>query len=208
VQDLCHKHNILFICDEVQTGYGRTGTDLAFQHEPGVKPDLVVLGKAVTGGIYPMSVVLGKKHVMDLVKTFDVAGTFAGSPIACAAALAAVDVLEEECIAERAQRLGETFASAIDQADLPYVVEHRGRGRGMFQTFVVDETISPKITARRIAALCALRGVLVGNGANRLRFSPPLVISEADLLRAVQVIQSAFRDVADLGDFPGSDILN
>lgn len=208
IQNLCHEHNILFICDEVQTGYGRTGTDLAYQHEPDVQPDLVTLGKAVTGGMYPMSIVMGKAHVMDVLTKAEVAGTFAASPIACAAALAALDVLEDESISLQAQQKGTLFTQAIDNLNLPYITEHRGRGRGLFQTLEIDETQNAKVTARRIAALCALRGVLVGNGANRLRFSPPLTISETDLLKAAKVLKSAFEDVVHLDEFPGSAFLN
>ncbi|KAL1619153.1 hypothetical protein SLS56_010241 [Neofusicoccum ribis] len=207
VQSLCHAHNILFIVDEVQTGFGRTGTDLAYQHEPGVQPDLVTLGKAVTGGLYPLSAVLGKAHAMDVLAAHEVAGTFAASPVACAAALAVLDVLEDERIAERAQRLGDLLTRTIDRLAPPHVVEHRGRGRGLFQTLVLDETV-PGVSARRVAALAALRGVLVGNGADRLRFSPPLTIPEEDLVRAVEVVVQAIRDVGALGEFPGSGFLN
>lgn len=207
VQDLCDAHDILFICDEVQTGYGRTGTDLAYQAEPGVQPDLVTLGKAVTGGMYPMSVIMGKAHVMDVVAKYEVAGTFAASPVACAAALAALDALEEEKIAESAQMLGEDLTRTIDELAPPYVTDHRGRGRGLFQTLVLDES-KPGVTARRVAALAALRSVLVGNGANRLRFSPPLTIPKEDLIKAVKVVVQAIKDVETLGDFPSSDFLN
>ncbi|SPO06521.1 related to ornithine aminotransferase [Cephalotrichum gorgonifer] len=206
-QDLCQKHNVLFICDEIQTGLGRTGTDLAYQHES-VKPDLVALGKAITGGVVPMSIVMGKREVMEIIQPYDVASTYAGMPAACAAALAALDVLEDEAISARSQRLGQLLAELISSAGLPYVLEHRGCGRGLFQTLVIDEVPSKGITARRIAALCALRGVLCGNTANRLRFSPPLTISEEALAKAVEVLSGAFSDVATLGEFPGSNGLD
>lgn len=207
VQDLCQKHNVLFICDEVQSGYCRTGTDMAYQQEPGVQPDLITLGKAVTGGLYPMSVIMGKSHVMDTLSKHEVGSTFAASTVACAAALAALDVMEEEKLSERSKRLGVLFTKAVDDANLPYVIGHQGRNRGLFQTLTVDES-TPGVTARRIAALCALRGMLCGCSANRLRFSPPLVISETDLLKGVNILASAFRDVASLGDFPGSTFIN
>ncbi|VUC31948.1 unnamed protein product [Clonostachys rosea] len=205
VQDLCSRYNILFICDEVQTGYGRTGTDLAFQNEPGVKPDLVVLGKAITGGQLPMSAILGNESTLGLLKPYEVASTYAAAPVACAAAIAALDVLEEEKISERSQKLGSILTEAFEKAVLPHLLDHRGKRRGLFQTLVVDEDASSGITARRIAALCAHRGVLVGNAANRLRFSPPLTICREDMLKAVDVVVSAFRDVSKLGDFLGSD---
>ncbi|PLB35686.1 L-ornithine aminotransferase [Aspergillus candidus] len=204
VQDLCRKHNVLFLCDEVQTGFGRTGFDLAYQRESGVKPDMVALGKALTGGATPMSLVMGKAHVMDIIEQGDIVSTFAASPVGCAAALAVLDVLEAEDISARSQQLGLVLADAIDRAQLPYILEHRGRDAGLFQTLVVDEKPELGITARRIAALCALRGVLCGNAANRLRLSPPLVIAEDALCRSVEVIAKAFRDVGTLGLFPGS----
>lgn len=154
-----------------------------------------------------MSIIMGKSHVMDLLEHYDIASTYAATPVACAAALAAIDILEEEDISARAQRLGDVLTQALEDANLPHILEHRGRGRGLFQTLVVDES-TEGVTARRIAALCAIRGVLCGNSANRLRFSPPLTITEADLLRAVDVIAGAFRDVATLGKFPGCDGLD
>lgn len=154
-----------------------------------------------------MSIIMGKKHVMDVLDKFEIASTFAAPPVACAAALAVLDILEEEKISERAQYLGKVFAKAIDDANLPYVLEHRNRDRGLFQCLVVDETLKG-VTARRIAALCAQRGVLCGAGGNRLRFSPPLTIPEANLLKAVDIIAKAFRDVASMGDFPGSQYIN
>ncbi|EXJ80439.1 hypothetical protein A1O1_08584 [Capronia coronata CBS 617.96] len=208
VQDICQKHNVLVICDEIQTGFGRTGRDLAYQHELGVKPDLVLLGKGLTGGVTPLSLVMGKKHVMDILAPGEVANTYAASPPACAAALAVLDILEEDQISARAQRLGRIMSNAIQEAQLPHLLEHRGKGRGLFQTLVIDESADGLVTARRIAALCAVRGVLVGNGSNRVRLSPPLTISETALLKAVNVIASAFRDVGALGDFAGSEYLN
>lgn len=151
-----------------------------------------------------MSVVMGKKHVMDILEPYDVASTYAGMPAACAAGLAALDILEKDKISAQAQRLGELLAKSIDNAALPHILEHRGRGRGLFQTLVINEVPSKGITARRIAALCAFRGVLCGNSANRLRFSPPLTISEEALTKAVEVLSGAFKDVGALGDFPGA----
>lgn len=152
-----------------------------------------------------MSVVIGKKHVMDVIGKFEVAGTFVASPIACAAALAALDVLEDENMAERSRHLGEVLESAITKLNPPHVLEHRGIGA--FQTLVLDES-TPGVTARRVAALSALRGVLVGNGADRLRFSPPLTISDEDLVKATGVVVQAIRDVETLGEFPGSEFIN
>ncbi|EEU40328.1 uncharacterized protein NECHADRAFT_76480 [Fusarium vanettenii 77-13-4] len=205
VQDLCNKYNILFICDEIQSGYGRTGRDLAYQHEEGVHPDLVTLGKAVTGGFYPMSVIMGKKDVMDVLGKNEVLSTFGAAPVACAAAIASLEVLEEEKISERSQRLGELLSKTVKKLSPPHVKELRGGA--LFQSLVLDESV-PGVTARRVAALAALRGVLVGIGAGRLRFSPPITITEEDLVKAIEIVVQALKDVTTLGDFPGSDFLN
>ncbi|EWY83105.1 hypothetical protein FOYG_15176 [Fusarium oxysporum NRRL 32931] len=152
VQDLCKQYNILFMCDEVQSGYGRTGKDLAYQHEEDVKPDIVTLGKAVTAGFYPMAIIMGKKEVMDVLGKYEVASTFGGSPVACAAALAALDILEEESLSTRSQKLGDLLFRTLRDLDPPHVLEYRGSA--LFQTLVIDES-NLKVTGRRIAALLA-----------------------------------------------------
>ncbi|KAK7230129.1 hypothetical protein V2G26_002299 [Clonostachys chloroleuca] len=205
VQDLCKEHNILLIFDEVQAGYGRTGKDLSYQHAEGVQPDMVTLGKAVTGGFYPMSVVMGKSHVMDVVQKSEILSTFGACPVACAVALAALDVLEEEKISERTHRLGLLLEKTFKELNPPHVIELRGGG--LFYSLVIDESTAG-VTARRAAALTTLRGVLVGCGFNRLRFSPPLTITEDDLVKAIRVISQALRDIEYLGDFPGSEVIN
>lgn len=149
-----------------------------------------------------MSLIMGKSHVMNVIDNYEVVSTFAASPVACAAALAALDVLEKEDISARSKRLGDFLAEAIDNAHLPHVLEHRGRGRGLFQTLVIDEKPEKGITARRIATLCALRGMLCGNAANRLRLSPPLVISQEAIVSAVGILLGALKDVGSLGSFP------
>ncbi|KAL6922395.1 hypothetical protein FSST1_006421 [Fusarium sambucinum] len=205
VQALYRKHNVLFICVEVQAGYGRTGKDLTFQHEPELEPDMVIIGKAVTGGYYPMSIVMGKKHVMDLIQKNEILSTFSTSPISCAAALASLDVLEEERISERSERLGKVLKKTIKSLNPPHVRELRGTA--LFQSLVLDCSV-PGVTPRRVSALAMHRGVLVGIGADRLRFSPPLTISEEDLVKAVTVVAQALRVVTEMGDFPGCVFIN
>lgn len=151
-----------------------------------------------------MSLVMGKSHVMNVIEHGDVVSTFAASPVGCAAALAALDILETQQLSAQAKRLGLVLTKAIDKAQLPYILEHRGKDTGLFQTLIVDEKPELGITARRIATLCALRGMLCGNAANRLRLSPPLVISEEALTRSVEIMVDAFRDVQKMGSIPGS----
>lgn len=152
-----------------------------------------------------MSVVMGKSHVMDLVQKNEILSTFGASPIACAAALASLDVLEEEKLAERSERLGEVIRKTVKALNIPHVKELRGPG--LFQSLVLDLSV-PGVTPRRVSALAMHRGVLVGIGADRLRFSPPLTISEEDLVKAVTIVAQAVEDVTKLEDFPGSEFLN
>lgn len=152
-----------------------------------------------------MSAIMGKSKVMDLIQKSEILSTFAASPIACAAALASIDVLEEEKLAERSERLGEVLRKTIKALNPPYVKELRGPA--LFQSLVLDLSI-PGLTPRRVSALAMHRGVLVGIGADRLRFSPPLTISEEDLVKAVTVVAQAIEDVTKLGHFPGSEFLN
>ncbi|CAH0047316.1 unnamed protein product, partial [Clonostachys solani] len=206
VADLCKKHNILFICDEIQSGFGRTGYDLAHYHEPGVTPDLVILAKALTGGHYPMSIILGNHEVTDLVHCFEIGATQAAAPPGCAAALVALDILEEENLALRSRELGNLLYSELERLNPPHIKTLNGKNRGLFIAAIVDET-HPGVTARKIGALCARRGLLVGAAAGKVRFSPPLTISKTDILKGAKIIDQAFRDVANVGDFVGSEVL-
>ncbi|KAM0226786.1 hypothetical protein ACHAPO_012083, partial [Fusarium lateritium] len=146
-----------------------------------------------------MSIVMGKKHVMDLIQKNEILSTFGTSPISCAAALASLDVLEEERISERSERLGKVLKKTIKSLNPPHVRELRGTA--LFQSLVLDCSV-PGVTPRRVSALAMHRGVLVGIGADRLRFSPPLTISEEDLVKAVTVVAQALRVVTEMGDFP------
>ncbi|KAL1957226.1 hypothetical protein VTO42DRAFT_6260 [Malbranchea cinnamomea] len=231
--ELCRKHNVLFIVDEVQTGFGRVGFKLAHHREPGVKPDMVILGKALTGGngghytiststeitleqkadltprspgMYPMSMVMGTSEVMDVLSPWNVASTFAASHPACVAALTVLDIMEEEDLPARSRRLGTVLYNALKRQNLPHILEHRGKGCGLFQCLVIDES-TPGVTARRVAALCVHRGLMIGQSKNRIRLTPALTISEEDLLKGVEILAGALRDVARVGEIPGEDFI-
>jgi ornithine--oxo-acid transaminase len=152
-----------------------------------------------------MSVVMGKKRVMDLIQKNEILSTFGASPIACAAALASLDVLEEDKISERSERLGEVLRKTVKSLNPPHVKEMRGPA--LFQSLVLDCDV-PGVTPRRVSALAMHRGVLVGIGADRLRFSPPLTISEEDVVKAVKIVIQALKDVTRMGNFPGSEFMN
>ena len=120
--------------------------------------------------------------------------------------MAALEVLEEEDLPARSQHLGKVLWDTLSDLNPPHILEYRGKGRGLFQCIVIDEG-SPGVTGRRVAALCALRGLLVGCTENRIRFSPPLVISEEDIVRGAHIVDGVLREVHTLGAFPGSDYL-
>ncbi|KIY01538.1 uncharacterized protein Z520_03090 [Fonsecaea multimorphosa CBS 102226] len=205
VAALCREHNVLFIADEIQTGFGRTGFNLCHQRD-GVKADLVVLGKALSGGLYPMSGVMGSSRIMNIISPYEIGTTMANNPPGCAAALAALDILEEEKLSDRANDLGELLLEKLRSFNLPHVIEFSGSG--LFIAVAIEQK-PPKVTGRRITALLAHRGVLAsatGMG-DRIRFCPPLTISEEDLLRGADIIATAFADVEDVGKIPGEIVL-
>jgi ornithine--oxo-acid transaminase len=202
VRELCTQHNVLLICDEIQTGLSRTGKLLCVEHE-GIRPDIVLLGKALSGGVYPVSAVLADKEVMLCIKPGEHGSTYGGNPLGCAVAMTALDVLIEERLAERAQRLGEQFRNGVRGLRSPLVKEVRGRG--LFNAIVIDENASKRgRTAWQLCLLLKSRGVLAKpTHVNIIRFSPPLVISEEDLQRGIEIIKQALNDLDELEEIPG-----
>ena len=156
--------------------------------------------------MYPMSMVMGTSETMDVLNPWNVASTFAASHPACAAALTVLDIMAEEDLPARSRQLGDVLYRALKRENLPHILEHRGKGCGLFQCLVIDESV-PGVTARRVAALCVHRGLMVGQSKNRLRLTPPLTISEEDLLKAVEILAGALRDVADFGEIPGEGFI-
>lgn len=202
VRELCKKHNVLLICDEIQTGLCRTGKMLCCEHDH-IRPDVVLLGKALSGGVYPVSAVLADRDVMLCVQPGEHGSTYGGNPLGCAVAMTALDVLVEEDLAHRAQVLGEKFRSAVRAIKSPLIKEVRGRG--LLNAVVINETASVKgHTAWQFCLLLKSRGVLAKpTHVNIIRFAPPLVITEEDLTKAVRVIESCFLDLDKLDDIPG-----
>ncbi|PIL25860.1 hypothetical protein GSI_11613 [Ganoderma sinense ZZ0214-1] len=202
VQELCKKHNVLFICDEIQTGLCRTGKMLCCEHD-NVRPDVVLLGKALSGGVYPVSAVLADRDVMLCIQPGEHGSTYGGNPLGCAVAMTALDVLVEENLSQRAEILGQKFRSAVTAFNSPLVKEVRGRG--LLNAVVIDEESSKKgRTAWQLCLLLKSRGVLAKpTHVNIIRFAPPLVISEADLVKALDIIKSSLEDLDKLDDIPG-----
>lgn len=200
IQRLCREHNALFIADEIQTGLGRTGTILAVHHEPGVRPDIVLLGKALSGGVYPVSAVLADRSVMLAIRPGEHGSTYGGNPLACAAAMEALAVIRDERLCERSARLGDVFRRQLSDIKDERILAVRGRG--LFNALVLRSAADggvgrERATGRVLTAwdLCLAmrdRGILCKpTHDNIVRLSPPLVIAEEDLAKCV----SALRDV-------------
>ncbi|EKM75384.1 hypothetical protein AGABI1DRAFT_116408 [Agaricus bisporus var. burnettii JB137-S8] len=204
VHQLCKKHNVLLICDEIQTGLCRTGKMLACEYE-GIRPDVVLLGKALSGGLYPVSAVLADSDVMLCIRPGEHGSTYGGNPLGCAVAMTALDVLVDEKLADRAMRLGEYFRSAVQSLNSPLV--ECVRGRGLLNAVVIDEKKSTKgRTAWQLCLLLKSRGVLAKpTHVNIIRFAPPLVIEEEDLKRAVRIIGECLADLDTVERIPGDD---
>lgn len=151
VAELCKKHNVLFICDEIQTGLARTGKMLCCEHD-GVRPDIITLGKALSGGVYPVSAVLADRDIMLCIGPGEHGSTYGGNPLGCAVATAALDVLVDEKLCERAEELGEKFRAEMRALDTPLLKEVRGKG--LLNAIVIDESKSKK--GRSAWQLCLL----------------------------------------------------
>ncbi|NOY50427.1 MAG: ornithine--oxo-acid transaminase [Chlorobi bacterium] len=182
---MCKEKNVLFIADEVQTGIARTGKLLACDHE-GVRPDVLILGKALSGGVYPVSAVLADDEVMLTIKPGQHGSTFGGNPVAAKVAIAALEVVKEEDLAARAQKMGELFRSEIEKIDSEMI--ELVRGKGLLNAVV----IRPKNgkTAMDVCIKMAENGLLAKPTHDHIiRFAPPLVISEEQLMEAVAIIK-------------------
>jgi len=181
---LCKEKNVLFIADEVQTGLARTGKLLACDHE-GVRPDILILGKALSGGVYPVSAVLADDAIMLCIKPGEHGSTYGGNPVAAKVAIAALEVIKEEKLAERAQVLGEKFRAELKKIDSPMV--ELVRGKGLLNAIVIKPTKGK--TAWDVCLALKENGLLAKpTHQHIIRFAPPLVITEEQLMETVQII--------------------
>jgi len=203
--DLCKKHNALFIADEIQTGLGRTGKLLAIEHE-GIRPDIVILGKALSGGVLPVSCILADKDIMLCIKPGEHGSTYGGNPLGSAVAVAALQVLKDDGMIENAARLGELFRAEMSKIKSPIL--KLVRGRGLLNAIVIDDKhealVKDHKTAFDLCLLMARNGILAKpTHGNIIRLAPPLCITEPELLQAVKVIEAS---LAELMTIPASDI--
>lgn len=186
--ELCKKYNVLFIADEVQTGIARTGRLIACHHED-VQPDILVLGKAISGGMYPVSAVLANNSIMNVIHPGQHGSTFGGNPIACAVAMAALKVVEEEKLSERAEELGKLFRSEIEKVIEKTDLITKVRGKGLLNAILINDTPESS-TAWDLCLALKENGLLAKpTHGNIIRLAPPLVITEEQLLDCVKIIE-------------------
>jgi len=189
---LCEKYNVLFIADEVQTGIARTGKLLAVNHE-NVQPDVLILGKAISGGVYPVSAVLANDSIMNVIKPGQHGSTFGGNPIAAAVAVAALEVVQDEKLAENAEYLGKIFRSKIGDYITNSNIASLVRGKGLLNAIVINDT-EESDTAWNICMALRDNGLLAKpTHGNIIRFAPPLVMNEEQLLECVSIITKTLK---------------
>lgn len=193
VAALCRRHNVLLICDEIQTGVARTGRMLCSEWA-GIRPDMVTLGKAISGGMYPVSCVLGRRDVMEVVEPGTHGSTYGGNPLGCAVSIRALELVEEEGLVEKAERLGHIFRQGVAAFKSPIV--QTVRGKGLLNAVVIDESATSGRTAWDLCMLLKEKGVLAKpTHGNIIRFAPPLVITEEELRSAIKIIGEALAEL-------------
>jgi len=184
---LCEKYNVLFIADEVQTGIARTGKLLAVDHE-NVKPDILILGKALSGGAYPVSAVLANDNIMNVIQPGNHGSTFGGNPVAAAVAMAALEVVSGERLAENAETLGQLFRTELQKYINTSSIASLVRGKGLLNAVVINDT-EDSDTAWNICLALRDNGLLAKpTHGNIIRFAPPLVMTKDELLDCISII--------------------
>ncbi len=184
VRALCDKYNVLFIADEIQTGLARTGTLLACDHE-NVRPDILILGKALSGGTIPVAAVLADDIVMLQIKPGEHGSTYGGNPLACAVAMKALEVIKSEKMAENSFRMGEILRAELAKLNSPFIASIRGRG--LLNAIVIKHE-NPEAAWDLCLHLKELGILAKPTHGDKIRFAPPLIITEAQIKEAVQLI--------------------
>jgi ornithine--oxo-acid transaminase len=220
LRELCTKHNVLLICDEIQTGIARTGKLLC--HEwAGIKPDMVLLGKAISGGMYPVSCVLGRKDIMLTVEPGTHGSTYGGNPLGCAVAIRALEIVRDEKLTDRAETLGQVFRDGLHALKSPLI--KTVRGKGLLNAIVIDEAKTGGHSAWDLCILLKEKGLLVGRALkiahikgvedeheadvgqqakpthqNIIRLAPPLVITDEEIQSALKIIGEACEELPSM----------
>lgn len=201
---LCEQHNVLFIADEVQTGIARTGRLLATcgncdckngcEARPEVKPDILILGKAISGGVYPVSAVLANNHIMNVIKPGQHGSTFGGNPVAAAVAIAALEVVKDENLAQNAAHLGEVLRTGLNEIASRNPIITLVRGKGLLNAIVINSGEESDL-AWDICMKFRDYGLLAKpTHGNKIRFAPPLVITESQIQECLAIIEKALND--------------
>lgn len=192
VRNLCTKNNVLFIADEIQTGLARTGKMLACDHE-GVRPDILILGKALSGGVLPVSAVLADDHIMLNILPGEHGSTYGGNPLACAVAITALTVLKEEKMAENATVMGELLRSELAKLNSPYITTIRGRG---LLNAIVIKHANPEASWDLCLELKENGLLAKPTHGDKIRFAPPLIITKDQILESVEIIHQSLQILA------------
>lgn len=201
---LCEAHNVLFIADEVQTGIARTGRLLATcgncscekgcENKPEIKPDILILGKAISGGVYPVSAVLANNHILDLIKPGQHGSTFGGNPIAAAVAVAALEVVRDENLAQNAEQLGIIFRKGLNEIASRNPLITLVRGKGLLNAIVINCAEDSDL-AWDICLKFRDNGLLAKpTHGNKIRLAPPLVITEAQIMACLAIIEQSLNE--------------
>lgn len=192
VRDLCTKYNVLFIADEIQTGLARTGKMLACDHEH-VRPDILILGKALSGGTLPISAILADDTIMMQIKPGEHGSTYGGNPLACAVAMKALEVLKTEKMAENAAAMGNILRSELEKLQSPLI--KLVRGKGLLNAIVINHP-DPEVSWELCLHLKDLGLLAKPTHGDKIRFAPPLVINEAQIKEAVGIIAEALKRIS------------
>ncbi len=187
VEQICKENNILFICDEIQSGLGRAGKLFAHYYE-NVRPDIVIIGKALSGGFYPVSAILADKEILGVIKPGEHGSTFGGNPLAAAVAVRALEVIEEENLIEKSYEMGNYFIEKLRQINSPHIVNVRGRG--LWIGFVLDTKARPYCEKLKEEGILAKE-----THENIIRFAPPLVITKEEIDWAVGKIAKVVKEL-------------
>lgn len=191
--ELCNKHNVLFIADEIQTGIARTGKLLACDYEE-VKPDILILGKALSGGVYPVSAVLSGHEIMDVIRPGQHGSTFGGNPVAAAAAVAALEVVKDEKLAENALQLGRIFRNEMQELCNNSKIAQSVRGKGLMNALIINNENHENL-AWDVCIRLAKNGLLAKpTHTNIIRFAPPLVITYVQLMECISIIKKTIQE--------------
>ena len=192
VRDLCTKYNVLFIADEIQTGLARTGTLLACDHE-NVRPDILILGKALSGGTIPVAAVLADDVIMLQIKPGEHGSTYGGNPLACAVAMKALEVIKSEKMVENSFKMGEILRAELAKLNSPFIASIRGRG--LLNAIVIKHE-NPDASWDLCLYLKELGILAKPTHGDKIRFAPPLIITEAQIKEAVQLIGKGLEQLA------------